>query len=224
MLPHRRIIDVLRATAGVGSLHPAVSGRKGARMRYALPPIVIALLAALPSSASAARVTQHRIDDGFSSPAIDTQTWFVGTNDPASVTIAQADGKLGFAVSGDAADGFGGGISTQCKAHGDFDAQVSFDLNQWPANNAVWVSLMAEDLGGVNTYRASVPDSEWYGGFFPPDGPAVRSTGTTRVERSAWCAAAPVRPPTTSGTAHGSRSQAAPPRPTTPASAWACST
>ena len=142
--------------------------------------VVVAALGAslLPSAASAARVSRTRVDDLFSQSAIDTHTWFVGF--PATMTITQAGGKLSMSVAADAVDGFFGDISTNCKARGDFDAQVSFRLNEWPPINAVWVSLFAGELGGVNAYRASVPAGEWYGGFFPPDEGGIVNTTDRR--------------------------------------------
>lgn len=77
-------------------------------------------------------------------------------------------------------------IGTRCKAHGDFDAQAGFKLDQWPGANGVWVSLMASNLEGMNTHRTDAY-GEVYGTYIPPSGgasvPASGDRGTLRLRR-----------------------------------------
>ena len=81
-------------------------------------------------------------------------------------------------VGAGATDGFTTGIGTQCKVRGDFEATVTYDLLEWPAGGGVWVSLLAVDTGGFNTYRASFPWFDSYGAYLPPAGTSVPASGT----------------------------------------------
>lgn len=89
-------------------------------------------------------------------------------------------------VPGDATDGFNASLQTRCKVVGDFDAQVKFDLAQWSGADGIWVSLMASDLGGVNSYRSD-SFGEIYGTYIPPSGGTSVSTdarkGSLRLTR-----------------------------------------
>ena len=103
---------------------------------------VVALVAAAcsaPVVAYARSVTPHRIDESFQGSSIDyTNVWaWWGTDQPGSVSFPQADGKLTVNVSAAAQPGFNVGGQTRCLAHGDFDAQVDFNLPVWPAQNGV---------------------------------------------------------------------------------------
>jgi len=137
-----------------------------------------------------ALVTPHRIDDRFSAPSIDRSVWQFGTNQPDQITLSEGAGHVTVNVSGDATNDFNVGLGTLCSAHGDFDAQVSFNLVAWPASDGVWVSLMASGTP-FNTYRASASWFDSYGAYLPPIGdvvPATGSSGTLRLARkgSQW--------------------------------------
>jgi hypothetical protein len=92
--------------------------------------IVTAVAATLASlffvaAPGAAAATPHLIYDGFSSNAIDSSTWWSGTNQPGQVSISQSGGHGVISVAGTAANDFNGGIGTRCKARGDFEAAGS---------------------------------------------------------------------------------------------------
>jgi hypothetical protein len=137
-------------------------------------------------AAGGGRVTATSIRDQFGGGQLDTAVWFQGSDDP-SVTISQGRGRVTVAVPSGAAQGFNAGIGTACKAHGDFDARLRFALVDWPFADGLWVSLMAADLGGVNTYRTNNFGSEQYGSFIPPSGgtlvPARGNRGVLRLTR-----------------------------------------
>jgi hypothetical protein len=149
----------------------------------------IATVAAFSASAGGGIVTPHRIDETFLGSSIDlTNVWaWWGTNQPGLVTFGQGDGVLTVNVAAGAQPDFNASGGTRCLAHGDFDAQVDFNLVNWPARNGVWVSLM---VGGTayNVYRVSwqFDPSEAYGAYLPPAGttlPASGTTGTLRLTR-----------------------------------------
>ena len=150
---------------------------------------IIATTLALPAVAQAGIVTPHRIDEPFLGSSIDySSVWaWWGTNQPGLVSFAQGGGVLTLDVSGAAQPDFNVSGETRCLAHGDFDAQVDFNLVAWPPQNGVWVSLM---VGGTpyNVYRVSwqFPQTEAYGAFLPPVGttlPATGTSGTLRLTR-----------------------------------------
>jgi hypothetical protein len=148
--------------------------------------VMIVTAAALSASARGGVVTPHHIDEMFSGSTIDTtNTWaWWGTNQPGLVSFAQGGGALTVDVTAAAQPDFNASGETRCLARGDFDAQVDFNLVNWPARNGVWVSLM---LGGTpfNVYRVSwqFDMSEGYGGYLPPAGTALPATGTTGTLR-----------------------------------------
>jgi len=151
--------------------------------------LVAALLAtviAFPAIAGGGIVTPHRIDEMFRDTSIDySHVWaWWGTNQPAFVDFAQGGGVLTVNVAAGAQPDFNVSGQTRCLAHGDFDAQVGFNLVTWPAQNGVWVSLM---VGGTpfNVYRVSwqFEPSEAYGAYLPPVGTTVSATGTTGTLR-----------------------------------------
>jgi hypothetical protein len=142
--------------------------------------------AAFSASASGGIVTPHHIDENFLGSTIDTtNTWaWWGTNQPGLVSFAQGNGVLTVNVTAAAQPDLNASGQTRCLAHGDFDAQVDFNLVNWPARNGIWVSLM---VGGTpyNVYRVSwqFDLSEAYGGYLPPAGTALPATGTTGTLR-----------------------------------------
>jgi hypothetical protein len=150
---------------------------------------MVAAALVFPGVAGAGIVTPHRIDETFNGSSIDySHVWaWWGTNQPGLVDFAQGGGVLTVNVSAGAQPDFNVGGQTRCLAHGDFDAQVGFDLLAWPPQNGVTVSLM---VGGTpyNVYRVSwqFPQTEAYGAFLPPAGttlPATGTTGTLRLTR-----------------------------------------
>jgi hypothetical protein len=135
---------------------------------------------------SGAVVASSLIQDSFNGTSINRNVWgWYGTNQSGNVALSQADGALTVSVSGSATNDFNAGLGTRCKAHGDFDAQLSFNLAQWPATNGVWVSLNTEGTGGFNTYRVSwhFQGGEEYGTYLPPNGTTLPATGNEGVLR-----------------------------------------
>lgn len=126
------------------------------------------------------------IQDDFNDASINPSLWaHYGTNQPGNIALSQASGALTVSVSGTATDDFHAGLTTRCKARGDFDARLSFNLAEWPARNGVWVSLLTANTGGFNTYRVSwhFPAQEEYGAYLPPAGTTVFAAGTDGVLR-----------------------------------------
>jgi DNA-binding SARP family transcriptional activator len=115
----------------------------------------------------------------------DPTDWWTATH-PRQLSVARTDDRVTVGMPGSAGDGFNATIETRCKVIGDFDARARFQLLQWPGTDGIWVSLMAADLGGVNTYRSDA-FGETYGAYIPPhDGttvPASGSSGTLRLTR-----------------------------------------
>jgi DNA-binding SARP family transcriptional activator len=116
----------------------------------------------------------------------DAKEWWTGGNDE-QITVTQADGVVTVAVSAAAPDGFNASVRTRCRAEGDFDAEVSFHLLQWPGTDGISVTLMAADLGGLNTYRTDA-FGESYGAWIPQSGGTVTAatgnSGTLRLART----------------------------------------
>ena len=108
-----------------------------------------------------------------------------GTNQPGNIVFSQANGALTVSVSGTTGDDFNAGLTTRCRAKGNFDARLSFNLPEWPATNGVWVSLNTAATGGFNTYRVSwhFPAHEEYGAYLPPAGTTVPAAGNDGVLR-----------------------------------------
>lgn len=130
-----------------------------------------------------------QISDSFSGNSINTNIWWYGTNDPNAVAISQAEGHVTVSVSGHAAQDFNASLGTRCRAHGDFDARVAFDLAAWPVFDGVWVALMAHDGQNLlgNVYRVSASWGDSYGVWGPTlpgtTVPASGSHGAMRLVR-----------------------------------------
>ena len=139
--------------------------------------------------ASAGIVTPHRIDETFSGTSIDyPHTWWSwGTNQPDAVTFKQANGVMNINVAATAQNDFNVSGATLCRARGDFDATVDFNLPTWPTGDGIWVMLQMTGTP-FNVYRVTwqFQPSEAYGAFFPPAGtslPATGTSGTLRLSR-----------------------------------------
>jgi hypothetical protein len=168
----RRIIS---SSLGVALALVAVGGSATRAVRAAgVPPVGL--------------VTPHFISDSFAGGVIDPNVWgWYGTSEPDHVTFRPGGGALVVSVAATAPNDFNASLGTRCKVRGDFDATLSFRLVQWPANNGVWVSLMAADTGGFNVYRVSwqFGSGEAYGGYLPPAGTAIDGSGNQGVLRLA---------------------------------------
>jgi hypothetical protein len=140
----------------------------------------------LPTAAqrASAGMTDHEIVDPFTGADVDSSIWDVGSSE--MVYVSEDNGHLGVYVATSAPQLFNGGINSVCRASGDFDARVSFELVTWPKEDGVWVSLMAGS-DGFNAYRVSAFGGESYGAYLPPGGRTVKATGaagTLRLTRS----------------------------------------
>src|SRR6266540_4053321 len=133
---------------------------------------IAALMLVVAPAALGAKVTPTSIDDSFGGQQLDSAVWFHGGSE-SDIAISQDRGRVTIAVPGGAAQSFFAGISTICKAHGDFDARARFALVDWPVGDGLWANLGATSLGGVNTYRTDAFGSEEYGSFIPPAGGAL---------------------------------------------------
>jgi hypothetical protein len=157
------------------------------RHRSIAIPLAAALASlALAATAGAGRITSTTISDQFGGQGIDQSVWWYGTNDP-NVSIDQGRGRVTVHVGAGASDSFNASVGSRCRLHGDFDAQLSYRLVDWPGNDSIDVSLMASDLGGVNVY-ASDDFGGGYGAYFPPSGGGfvqgpVSTTGSLRLVR-----------------------------------------
>lgn len=118
------------------------------------------------------------IEDNFSGDTLDSSVWWSGGNQPEHTAVSVEGGYAKVRVGAGATNDFSTGIGTRCKVRGDFEATVSYDLLEWPAAGGVWVSLLAVDTGGFNTYRASFPWFDGYGAYLPPAGTSVPASGT----------------------------------------------
>jgi hypothetical protein len=139
--------------------------------------------------ASAGIVTPHRIDETFKGTSIDYAHtwWFWGTNQPDAVSFNQANDVMNINVAATAQNDFNVGGATLCRAHGDFDATVDFNLPTWPTGDGIWVMLQVTGTP-FNVYRVTwqFDPNEQYGAFFPPAGttlPATGTSGTLRLSR-----------------------------------------
>jgi hypothetical protein len=90
-------------------------------------------------------------------------------------------------VAATAQNDFNVGGATLCRARGDFDATVDFNLPTWPTGDGIWVMLQVTGTP-FNVYRVTwqFDPNEQYGAFFPPAGttlPATGTSGTLRLSR-----------------------------------------
>ena len=129
-------------------------------------PCVFGLL--LASAGLAAPALRAGIDDGFNGSTIDANRWTSQISDPANITFSEGAGVLSMHIDGSAADNSTGQLLTRCKAHGDFDARVTYSLPLWPFGDAAHVSLDAHDLGPYGVGRFSDPAYDQYFSYLPP--------------------------------------------------------
>ncbi len=147
------------------------SPRCPSRAATALVALLVTSLAATPAFPDG--VGTRQITDTFSGNTIDPRIWWAGGNRPDAVAVSQAEGHLTVSVSGRAGNDFNAGVGTLCRAHGDFDARISFELSAWPALDGVQVALMAFGDGASlvgNVYRASASWGDSYGAWYPQSG------------------------------------------------------
>jgi hypothetical protein len=154
----------------------------------ALVALLVASLAATPAFPDG--VGRQRIDDSFSGTTIDPDVWEnLGVTQPGAAAISQAEGHLTFNISGRVDGDLTAALRTRCRAHGDFDARISFVLSAWPAYDGVDVALMAyEDWSVVGmVYRVFASWGDTYGAYYPLSNgtvvPASGSRGTIRLVR-----------------------------------------
>ena len=169
-------------------MSPVLSLRRPSGAATALVALLVTSLAATPAFPDG--VGRQRIDDSFSGTTINPDIWQnLGTTKPDAVAISQAEGRLTFNISGRAGDDFNAALSTRCRAHGNFDARISFELSAWPAYDGVDVGLMAYDgwnlVGFV--YRVFASWGDTYGAYYPLSNgtvvPASGSRGAIRLVR-----------------------------------------
>jgi len=169
-------------------MSPVLSLRRSSRAATTLVALLVSSLAA--PAAFPDLVGTQRIDDSFSGSIINPKLWWSGTNRPDAVAISQAEGHLTVDISGRAGNDFNAGLGTLCRARGNFDARISFELSAWPAFDGVWVALMAFADGASlvgNVYRASASWGDTYGVYYPPSAgttvPATERRGAMRLVR-----------------------------------------
>ena len=116
------------------------------------------------------------IADDFRGADVDSSVWDV--SEGANLYVFKSQSRLAVYVGSAAGNVFQAGVTTVCKARGDFDAQVSFELVTWPQHDALWVSLMGSGTP-FNTYRTNRESVDSYGTYLPPAGREVRAEGLT---------------------------------------------
>jgi DNA-binding CsgD family transcriptional regulator len=116
------------------------------------------------------------IADDFAGADVDSAVWDVSVG--ANLYVFKSQSRLAVYVGPDAGNAFQAGVTTVCKAGGDFDAQVAFELVTWPQRDALWVSLMGSGTP-FNTYRTNRDSMDSYGAYLPPAGREVRAQGLT---------------------------------------------
>jgi DNA-binding CsgD family transcriptional regulator len=124
--------------------------------------------------------TEAVINDPLDGSRIDPSIWTV--NGGPGIQVYENDGRLSVHVRTDAQNAFVAGVFTVCRARGDFNAQVSFDLAMWPRLNALWIELGATGTP-FGTYRTSRDYTDNYGVYFPPTGMEVGATGSQGLLR-----------------------------------------
>jgi Tol biopolymer transport system component len=130
--------------------------------------------------------------DNFNDNIRDVNHWGL-LHDGTGGFVNEANGRVEFSFAPDAAPSMGPfpAISVRydftCLLNADFDAQVDFELLDWPAANGATVQFHAFYADGT-VARQSQDWGESYGAFFPPSSFNVVATddqsGTLRLVRS----------------------------------------
>ena len=116
------------------------------------------------------------IADDFTGADVDSAVWDV--SEGPDLYVFKSQSRLAVYVGPGAGNIFQAGVTTVCKAGGDFDAQVSFELVTWPQRDALSVSLIGSGTP-FNTYRTNRESVDSYGAYLPPAGREVRARGLT---------------------------------------------
>lgn len=121
------------------------------------------------------------VADSFDGPGLDSSTWWQNLNGPGSA-LAVVGGRVETSLAADAANGASGFMGpvfgNQCRAVGDYDARVRYELLDWPFSNGVHVLLGDGGLTG-SIGRRSESGFEDYLAFFNPVPASALTTHTT---------------------------------------------
>ena len=122
------------------------------------------------------------VTDTFDHDGLESSKWWHNLNGPGSV-LNVTGGRAELSLAADAANnpvwGFlGPNLGSQCRAAGDYDARVRYDLLDWPFSNGVHVLLGdAGTTGSVG--RRSESGVEDYLAFFRPVPATALTTHTS---------------------------------------------
>ena len=110
------------------------------------------------------------VTDGFDGPMLDSSKWWQNLTGPGSV-LAVTGGRVEMSLAPDATNGpsgfMGPVFGSQCRAVGDYDARVRYELLDWPFSNGVHALL--GDAGTTGSIaRRSESGFEDYLAFFNP--------------------------------------------------------
>jgi TolB protein len=130
------------------------------------------------------------IAESFDGPELDSSLWWTFFHGSGG-TVAQADGRVELALTADAANDPGSGFmgpnfGTQCRAVGDYDARVRFELLDWPSANGTHVNLGDGGMTG-SIGRRSEGIIEDYLAYFDPvpaSAPTNDTSGMLRLVRT----------------------------------------
>ncbi len=130
--------------------------------------------------------------DNFNDNVRDVEHWNL-IHDGTGGFVDEANGRVEFSLTADAAPSTGPfpAISVRygfnCLLNADFDAQVDYELLDWPAANGAMVQIHAFYADGT-VGRQSQDWGESYGSFVPPGSfnavPTLDQSGTLRLVRS----------------------------------------
>jgi hypothetical protein len=146
-----------------------------ATMYYKMALVAVFLVNSCFLSSSSLLAYTGTITDYFTAPSLNKHLWegfFLGTGP----TIAQTSGQLQINIPANSQPGppynnWAAGVKSKFILIGDFDVQVDFSLINWPANDAVHVSIVAflvppsaATVGSVDRIGAdgsSIPSEEY---------------------------------------------------------------
>ncbi len=103
----------------------------------------------------------YRIRDSFNGTSANPAVWSTDQGPNAGTSEGVRGGSLWLTASSAASSGFHEGISTRCRAIGDFDARIRFTLSTWPAGDNVSLAVNAYPLG--NTFLQSTAAGNVFG-------------------------------------------------------------